>query len=275
MNIEKIKNYNQKMLALLSSILVLLAAIGLISLIVVLIQNLIPHHYNSQNTLLSADKADKLKQDSLRLQIVSYSSPQLADTNNLIYIISVDVKTLDHPELYSEDYAEDESDSYSKGSFGPTEVRSRSFYGSFINLLEYDYKNNTTRKICNERIVGNDMSFQNFSDEILVVFKASSKDSDGDGKVTTYDFNSLFIYSLRDKNLRKIEYPNSTVESYENIGNTKDLLITFGYDRNNDKVIDETIEPTFIMKYDYAKGSLVSIVDKSLGTEVQKIIDNK
>ena len=119
------------------------------------------------------------------------------------------------------------------------------------------------------------MSFQNFSDEIRVVFKASNKDTDGDGKVTTNDFNSLFIYSLKDKNLRKIEYPNATVESYENIGNTKDLLITFAYDRNNDKVIDETIEPTFIVKYDYNKGTLVDIVDKTLGTEIQKIIDNK
>jgi hypothetical protein len=274
MNIEKIKNYNQKMLAALSTILVVMAAIGLISLIVVLIGEIIPHGRNFSNTILSEKKVEKLKQDSLRMQIVSYSSPELVDTANLIYIISANVRTLDNPESYNADT--ELLDMYDSGdSFSMRKSPSKRIYGTFINLLEYDYKNNSTKKICNERIVGTDLSFENFKDEIIIVFKASSQDTDGDGIISPEDFNSLFIYSLKDKQLHKIEFENSTVESFEYIENTKDLLITFGFDRNNNKRFEKNLEPTIIMKYDYKNSTLVKIVDKVLESEIQNILDNK
>jgi len=274
MNIEKIKNYNQKMLAALSTILVLMAAIGLISLIVFLIDEIIPRKRNTSNTLFSEDKVERLKQDSLRMQIVSFSSPALADTSNLIYIISANVKTLDNPEHYDEETEALEYLDVFEDSYSLRKYPSKRFYGTFINLLEYDYKNSTTKKICNERIIGTDMSFENFKDEILIVFKAATKDTDGDGKVTPGDINLLFMYSLKDKQLHKIEYKNTTVESFEYIENTKDLLITFGVDRNNNKIFEQYIEPTIIMKYDYKNSSLVTIVDKALEVEIQKIVDN-
>ncbi len=58
-----------------------------------------------------------------------------------------------------------------------------------------------------------------------------------------------------------------------NIKPYKDLLITFGYDRNKDDLFEGNTEPRFIMKYDFQSDSLFPIVEKKLEMEIQKLID--
>jgi len=111
-------------------------------------------------------------------------------------------------------------------------------------------------------------------DNILtLVLTGAEKDTNKDGAVTLEDFKSLFVYSLKNNNLRKVEIKNSTVDSFKFIEKKKDILITFGRDRDADNVYDSEKDPTFIMRYDYVQKSLVPIVDKALEAGIQKIID--
>ena len=66
---------------------------------------------------------------------------------------------------------------------------------------------------------------------------------------------------------------NSTVNLYNYVEDKKDILITFGYDRNKNNEFETNIEPTFVMKYDYMLNKLIPIVDKELEKDIQKIID--
>lgn len=271
MNIEKIKNYNQRMLAVLSTMLVILAAIGLISVIVFLIDELIPRRYpNHSNALLSDEKVNELKEDSLRKQIISYDDPYLLDTLNLIYLIPVNVKMLDNPERIEKEIFSTPSFKYASADDEFTEGY---FYGTFNNILVFDYPLNKTTKICDTRMLGSDMSFAFFKDEIIIAFTGTQKDTNQDGQITTADFQSLYLYSLNEKKLRQVNYKNSTVTSFKRIETTKDILISFCYDRNSDNIFDNDTEPTFIMKYNYRENSLTTVVDKALEKELQKIID--
>lgn len=271
MNIERIKNYNQKMLAAFSTILVITAAIGLISLIVFVFTELFPNRRQTTNALLSDDKVEQLKKDSLRQQIISCDDPILVDTLNLVYIIPVTVKTLDRPEGIDTEVLGLLDVNSDRSSI--REYPSKKFYDVFNNLLVFDYKKNVTEKICDKRLIGTDLSFEYFDNEIIVVFTGVESDSDKDGKVTLNDFKSLFLYSLNDKKLRKIDLKNSTIVSFNYIENKKDILVRFGYDRNKDNTFDIGTEPTFVMRYDYQKDSLITLVDKRLENEIQKIID--
>jgi hypothetical protein len=273
MNIEKVKNYNQKMLATLSTILVIMAAIGLISLIVYLIAEIIPDKKPKTNTLLADEKVEQLKKDSLRQQIISYDNPLLIDTINLVYLIPVNVKTLGKPEdLDSEIMGL--MDIRPGKAFGSSErYFEEYFYGSFNNLLIYDYKNSITQKICDRRIIGTDLSYNYFLDDIMISFSGAESDTDKDGIITLKDMRSLYIYALKEKRLRHISIKNSTVLSFEHIKPYKDLLITFGYDRNKDDLFEGNTEPRFIMKYDFQSDSLFPIVEKKLEMEIQKLID--
>jgi len=269
MNIEKIKNYNQKMLAALSTILVAMALIGLISLIIFVILELRPYGRHQTNTLLSDEKVEQLKKDSLRQQIISYDTPRLVDTLNLVYVIPVQVKTLDRPEEMNTEVLGllDMKGSSSRG------YKNSYYYGSFNNLIVHDFKKNSSEKISSKRMIGTDLLFRYFKDEIILTFTGSERDTDLDDKVTLLDFSSLYVYSMKDRRLRELSIENSTVESFKHVENEKDILIRFGYDRNKDNLFDSGTEPTFVMKYDYENESLTAIVDKELEKELQKIID--
>lgn len=257
------------MLAALSTILVAIAVIGLISIIIFVIIELRPHRRHQTNALLSDKKVEQLKKDSLRQQIISYDTPRLVDTLNLVYVIPVNVKTLDRPEEADKEVLglmEDRISS-SRG------YKSSYYYGSFNNLIVYDFKKSVSKKISNKRMIGTDLLFKYFDDEIVLTFTGAERDTDLDDKVTLLDFSSLFVYSLKERKLREISIENSTVESFKYVENGKDILIKFGYDRNKDNLFDSDTEPTFIMKYNYKNESLTAIVDKELEKELQKIID--
>jgi hypothetical protein len=271
MNIEKVKNYNQKMLAAFSTILVITAAIGLISLVVYLIAEIRPVRKPNTNTLLSDEKIEQLNQDSLRQQIISYDFPVLIDTINFIYLIPVTVNTLEKPESVMGilDVFPGRKSSSSEKYF------EMFYYGSFNNLLIYDYKTNITFKLSDRRFIGANLSSKYFKDDILITFSGAESDTDKDGKVTLNDLKSLFVYSVKEKKLRHISYNNSTVLAFEQIRPYKDFLITFGFDRNKDNSFDEITEPRVIMKYNFLSDSLTPIVDNELETDLQMIIDKK
>ena len=166
MNIEKIKNYNQKMLAVFSTMIVIAAGIGLISLIVIIISELIPNRKPTTNTLLSDEKVEELKKDNLRQQIISYDSPRLVDTLNLIYLIPVSVKTLDKPEEMDEGVLGLLDGDFEMSS--GRKYRGKRFQGVFNNLIIYDYKNQKSQKISDYRMIGTDLLFEYFDDEIVL-----------------------------------------------------------------------------------------------------------
>jgi hypothetical protein len=271
MNIEKIKNYNQKMLAAFSTMIVIAAGIGLIALIIFVISELIPNKRPTTNTLLADEKVDELKKDSLRQQIISYDSPRLVDTLNLIYLLPVNVKTLEKPEEMDKEVLGLLDMDYEMSS--GRKFSGRRFYGAFNNLIVYDYKHGNSSKISDSRFIGTDLSFEYFDDEIIVVFTGAEKDTDKDKSITLLDFKSLFVYSLKTRKLKKLSIENATVNEFKYVENKKDILITFGYDRNKNNKFDSDIEPTFVMKYDYMNDKLIPIVDKELEKDIQKIID--
>ncbi len=273
MKIEKIKNYNQRMLAVLITVVVITAVIGLISLLVFIISDMIPNSSTDNNALLSDDKIEELKKDSLRQQIISYDSPRLVDTLNLIYILPVHVKTLEKAEDMGEGVLGLLDGDFEIGSRKSTFKRRSYYYGSFNNLIVYDYKNNQSQKVSEYRLYGSDLTFHYFDDEILLVFTGAEKDTNKDHKVNDNDFNSLFVYSLKNKELKKISLDKATVVSYEFVENQKDILVNFGYDRNQNQLFESAFEPNFIRKYTYNTSTLELIISEELEVSIQKIID--
>lgn len=271
MNIEKIKNYNQKMLAALSTMIVIAAGIGLIALIIFVISELVTNNRPTTNALLADEKVDELKRDSLRQQIISYETPRLVDTLNLVYLLPVNVKTLKKPEEMDKEVPELTNVNYEIGSGG--KFSGRRFYGTFNNLIVYDYKHGNSSRISDSRFIGTDLFFEYFDDEIIIAFTGAEKDTDKDKSISLLDFKSLFVYSLNTRELKKIGIDNATVIEFKYVENKKDILITFGYDRNKNNRFDSDIEPTFVMNYDYMNDKLIPIVDKELEKEIQNIID--
>lgn len=272
MNIEKIKNYNQKLLAILGSIVVLMAAIGLIMLIFFSITEMTRSiRYNHDDDgILSDEKIEKLQQENKRKQLISYDFPRLVDTINSIYIIPVRHKTLNTAE-----YINDETlgllDSYG-------EVKSNSrysgyYYGSFNNLIVYDLKNGITRKLFDKRVNFGEIRTEVVGDDILILFTAAEEDTYRDGVVNLTDLKSLYIYSLKEGKLRSISGGGTDVVYYEFIPGSKDILVRLGIDYNEDGKFDSDSEPSIIKKYVYKSDELVVVIPQSLNAGLQKLLE--
>jgi hypothetical protein len=273
MKIEKIKNYNHKLLAVLGTIGGIFLVVALVSFIFIVIQESRRFNYNEPETgILSEEKIEELQKENKRKQVISYESPILIDTLNLNYIIPVSHKTLNETEdITGLLNAFTSSDS---GILKKKDVRySRRFYGIFNNVILYDGKNGTNSKLFNSRLNFEKIETEYFENEILLLIKASGKDTFKDGVINLKDFSSLYIYSLKEGKMRKIEISGMDVYHFNFIKKTKDLIIEFGVDKNKDGFYESYNEPTIIKRYDFQNEKLVDIIDAKINSELQKSLE--
>lgn len=268
MNIEKIKNYNQKLLAVIGTVVVLFAMVGLVFFAVFAITEIIQNaSYREKNEgILSDEKIEKLQKDNKRLQLVSYDYPKLIDTLNLVYMIPVAHKDLNNPQTIDEGLL----GLFDQHSSIQIDSRySRQNYGGFNNLLIYDAKNEQVSKLFEERVNFKEVEPVIFKEDILIILRATTKDTYKDGVINQLDYRSLFLYSLKSKTLKEISLDSADVFNIDFVENTKDLLIEFGIDYNKDGKYDEFKEPSIIKRYDYESGILKNIISEKLNRELQ------
>lgn len=270
MNIEKIKNYNQRLLAIIGTVIVLLAIVGLITSSYFAISEIRRDlRYTSQNDgLLSGEKLEELQKKNLREQVISYEIPKLVDSLNMVYIVPVSHKSLEEPEaflglldMYGSEEIKDDSRYY------------KEYYGAFNNLLIYDFNKKDVKRLFNDRVNFQNISIKYFEDDILISFLASNEDTFSDGVINLEDYKSLYIYSLNEGKLRKIESKDTDLWHYEFIDTSKDILIQVGLDKNHDGKFEMYREPSKLKLYNYMTGNLSDIVNDEINEKLQKILD--
>lgn len=270
MNIEKIQKYNQKLLAVLGTIIALMAFIGLISILFFVVIEIASSFGNkSEDGILSDEKIELLQKENKRQQIVSYQIPELVDTLNLIYMIPVSQKTLNKPEGIVDDEVLGLLD-MSGGSFSSErKYRKRSYYGSYNNLLIYDAKIEKLNKLFDDRVNFEKIDTKYFEDDVFIAFTAAASDSFKDGVINSTDLKKLYIYSVKEQKLKDIGLNNADVIAYKFVNDSKNLLVQFGIDYNEDGKYDSSKEPKTLRSFNYKSGVLSMIVSKDIHSQLQ------
>lgn len=272
MNIEKIKNYNQKLLAIFGTILILFSIVAFVFFIIISISEFLSFNNDDVETgILSDEKIEELQKENKRKQIISFENAQLVDTLNLVYYIPVSHKTLNKPEEIDEEILGLLDAKISKSNYDKR--YSRQFYGSFNNLIIYDYKLKSIKKLFKDRINFKVINTEYFEDDILILFKAATEDSFKDGVINLKDYSSLYIYSIKEKKLRKIQKNEMTISNYKFVENSKNLIITFGVDHNKNGNFDEYKEPSILENYDFNSDKLSKIIDTNVILELQNTLE--
>ncbi|MFC4635939.1 hypothetical protein ACFO3O_18655 [Dokdonia ponticola] len=248
--------------------------IGLFAFSVLLIKEMRWRDYDSNDEgILSEEKIEELQKENKREQVISYKTARLVDTINTIYIIPVSHKTLNE----EEDIVLNGllSASGSEYNYEPDFERrySKYVYGDYNNLIVYNKKENTTQKLLNDRANFKDYREEYFNDDILLLFKVAEKDTYKDGVINLNDFKSLCIYSFEKEKLEKITLENMDVVDYQFFYGTKELIVRFGVDKNNDGRYTEFNEPSIIKKYNLDTQKLTDIIDPTLNNELQKTLE--
>ena len=272
MNIEKIKNYNQKMLAVLVTAASMMAIIGLFSVLFFTIAEINRSYYmnNDDTGILTDEKIETLQKENKRQQLISYESPRLVDSLKMIYLIPVSHKTLNDPELIED--ATPVAFGYASSSRSDKRY-SGYMYGSFNNLIVYDKKAESSKKLFDKRINFNELHIEYFVDDIIVLFRASEADTYKDGVINQKDLSVLYLYSLAKQELKQISLADAGIFQFKFVEESKDLLILFGTDRNKNGMYDEYLEPSVLKYYNYASDTLSDIVEPSMHDAMQKMLD--
>ena len=190
-------------------------------------------------------------------------------------MIPVGVKTLDEPEEAIRGLLDvNNSDIESRENISFKYSRSI-HYGSFTNLLLYHHLQKRVEYIIDERLSGQELNLHYFPDETIITFSAANNDSNKNGVVNEDDRQSLYIYSLKDRKLIKLEDKEATVVTYEYINRSKDILVTFLQDRDMNSKFEPSAEPSFIKLYNNESGKFEPLVNSLLIEEIQAILDKK
>lgn len=270
----KIEKYNQRLLAVLGTVGALFLIVALIAFITFSIME--QRRYTEpdiETGILSDEKIEELQIENKREQVISYETPKLIDTLNSVYIIPVSHKTLNEKEdingllnAYSS----------SANDFNKNLLDNRysgGFYGAFNNVIIYNPKDEANKKLFEERVNFNDIKTEYFDQEILLLIKASEKDTYKDGVINLKDLKSLYIYSFSQKKMKKVGIDGMDVYNYTFLHNSKDLVVKFGVDKNHDGQYEEYNEPTLIKRYDFESGNLIDIVDEKINSDLQKTLE--
>jgi len=274
MDIEKIKNYNQKVLALVLTSLLAFAVIGLISLVVFLFSEVFNFSRNSTSYTPEGIQVDESAQntsanDAYKLH-VTYNFPVLADTINQLYIIPVG-----HKSQYDLENMLTKKGRFSNSSSSSTDSYSYYTQESYINILIYDAKNSKTEKLFKQQIYIGQYDTYYEKEDVLIVFEAAEKDSNKDGLLTMADQTSLFFYSLATKTMKRAKMEGETVLQYSYNPKFKNAIIRFGQNPGDRVEKESEINPGTLTKYDYTSDILSKINDNQLNTELETLATNK
>jgi hypothetical protein len=271
MDINKIKDFNQKILAIFGSLAIILIAILIFWAITEIINNSF-YRRNNEVEIISNEKAKENFENNIRTQQVSFENLQLVDTINNIYLIPVSQTSLKLAEFISKKEK-------SNGELGLLSIsggRSDFYFDnhSFNNALIYDAKDASIQKLFDSRISINRINIEKIAGKSYVLIAATDKDTNKDGILNVEDFKTLYIYSTASKALTEIKSENTDFVEYTILSEKEQLIINFGLDKNKNGKY-EWNEPMIMKGYSIINKKLTEVIAPELINELQYTLDGK
>ncbi len=268
--IEKIKNYNQIILAIAGTIGVVFLFFAAIFALGELSRSFFESRVERNNQgILAIEQTDELNKDSLRKQIISFNKIQVIDSAKQIFLIPVTQANL----------ASAEKDNEILGLMNTKSIgRSyEKFYGNiYNNLVLHDKLKDESQILFNERIsIENFIVHENSGDKFIVI-PGCNRDSNKDGYLNEDDLQELFIFDIQSRTLNKIrsEENYTTLRVYKP-DKSNELIAHFGIDRSKNGVFDSSSEPMIFYRIDLEKMSKEEFVNQEQIEELQSLLEGK
>lgn len=265
---EKIKNYNQIILAIAGTVGVVL----LMALLVMTVEDFFSDFFissdDSTSGILAIEETNQLNEDSLRKQIISFNRIQVVDSLNQTYILPVTQANL----------ADAESTGQMMGLLNTTKGSYRKydkFYGNiYNNLMIHNALSGESIKVFDHRISIENFIIHESDGRKYIVIPGCSVDSNKDKFLNSDDLQELFIYDLHKKQLTKIMAAENytTLRAYQP-DQSNDLIVHFGIDRNRNGVFESSTEPMIFYKIDLQNMKIVEFVNENQINELQKLLE--
>lgn len=265
---DKLKKYNQKLLAILGTILIAIAGLALIigvgSFIISLIDFSDPNDsgVRIQETNTNTDDTTEF----IRTQEVTFNSPFQLDTAQAKFIITVGQVNLEKNEKIS-------IKSGGELSYSSSSYRYQTHYGLFNNFVYLNYSKNITKRIFDKQVAITYWAFLKIDTIEVLLFRGTSTDDNADHQLDYNDYQSLFAYYLNDDELIEYDFDGKTVLNFNPLNKTDLISINIGIDKNNDFNYEMEIEPQVITALNIRSRKVEKIISDKMKNEIQGIVD--
>jgi hypothetical protein len=270
---EKVNRYNQLLLAILGTGILIGVIFGLLAAIVALIISLLPGSRSQEHGIIADSVARDLVQQNLRKQLISYNPPHMIDSANNIYVIPVgkiDLKKAERSDKFSIGSTMYNSSNYEGGDASEEYVS-----GDFTNILVYSLNTHALLPVFDERIAINGYINRKIKDSALLLLQASNEDSNKDGLLNTEDLEKLYLYFIEEKKLKPIDIPHTTYLEHYVMNNDNDLIIRMGIDSNKNGEYDYEQEPNVLYTYSLTSQKIEPLVDNKLSEKLQQLLEGR
>lgn len=267
--IEKIKNYNQIILAIAGTIGVIFLFFAAFFVLIDMSSSFFENDSNNYNGVLATEKTNQLQKENLRKQIISFNKIQVIDSANQIFLIPVT----------QADLADAEKGNGVSGFTGTKSIRGSydEFYENIYNNLVLYYKYTKESSIIfDKRISIEEFIIHESGQKKYVVISACQIDSNKDGYLNEDDLQELFIYDIQKKSLHKIvAKENYTTLNVSQPNQSNDLVAHFGIDRNQDGVFESSTEPMIFYHINLESMKIEEFIKPEQIEQLQSLLEGK
>lgn len=204
---EKLKKINQILFFVMALLAITMLIIGLYTIIK---EYFFSGRRNYGDSIVSNKKAENLIKKNKRSQLIDFSTINLIDSLNQIYIIPVGQKNLRKLQEIEEPQSLNmEIEELPKTEQTSHHLISSSYlyyygYNTLNNILIYEGKDNISYPVFSYRIAILDYVVYEIKNNKYILIVACEKDINGDGKLDKDDKSNLFLYNVSKKNLVKV-----------------------------------------------------------------------
>ena len=266
---DKLKRYNQKLLAIIGTTILVIAGISIIFGLGAFVVSLLDFSNADNHGLKVPTETTTINNDSIefvRTQAITFNSPYKLDTAQSKFLIAVG-----QVNLKTEEKVRIESGGMSKIS--SYEYPYESHYGLFNNFIYYNNESGISHKIFDERIAITSWLFLKIDSIEVLLFKGTTTDDNSDGQIDYNDYQSLFAYYLNNQELLRYNFDNKTVLEFEPMNKTNLVSIELGIDKDKDFDFENRSEPKEITSLNVRTRKIQPIVIDEIKHDIQKIVD--
>jgi hypothetical protein len=264
-----LNKYNQKVLAIIGTSVIVGFIVLIISGIVGLISTLDFEDEPTRDKGIVIDQNQIIDTTiSTFSQNISILEPYQLDTALPIFLIPIGQKDQETKRdkvltagIGFESYSKEKDYYYSN------------FTGLFNNFVLIDYVRNIRIPIFSKKIALTEWAYLKIGDAKLILFKGTDTDINKDGLLNDDDFQSLFVFSVSDLKTKELRFENQTVNNFEPLRMTSKIYVRTGVDINGDKKFHEYKEPTDLYFFDVSTGEKETLVPENIKKQIQKILN--
>lgn len=262
---EKLKKYNQWLLAILGTQAVAALVFVLLFSGYLLVEEIFFSPSRVQNdspSITVTDSTTTPDKPNVR-QAITFHAPTLLDTGRAIYLIPVSLAGTNED---ADEYAI--TDKLGRSS---RHRKSFQYQGAYSNIIVYHQKANTKIPVFSTRINILDFSNDTWNEQPYLFIRGTKHDTNKDHQLNADDLQSFFLYDIEKNVLKEIRFPNVGLIDYEVLYGTDQLVLRFGQDRDSNGTIDN--EPILLKRYRIGENGAEDLIDAATLQRLEGLVN--